>query len=66
MVESMAAITELICRYAVVEALYSMSGSKAAEELERALVEVYAAVIIYLSKSKCYFEQCSMSKFVSP
>lgn len=58
-VESAASIGEIICRYAVFEDVYLQSPSSAADELQRALVTFYAAIMIYLSKVKSYFEQNS-------
>lgn len=65
MVEGLAWIAELICRHAVLEDLYLRETSKAAEELQRALVTMYAAVLIYLSKAKRYLEQGSASQYIS-
>ncbi|CAO2655499.1 Nn.00g043020.m01.CDS01 [Neocucurbitaria sp. VM-36] len=56
-VEGLVRIAELICRYAVVERLYLQGMSGAKEELERALVRLYAAILNYLSKVKQYVEQ---------
>lgn len=58
-VESAASIGEIICRYAVFEDVYLQSPCAAADELQRALVGFYAAILIYLSKVKSYFEQNS-------
>lgn len=61
MVEGVASIAELICRYAVVENLYCRSVSAAADELERALVGLYVEIMLYLSKAKSYFDQGAAS-----
>ena len=58
-------MAELICRYAVVEKLYSWSASEAAVELKRALVKLYTSILIYLSKMKHYLEMGSASWCVS-
>ena len=65
-IEGLARIAELICRYAVTEALYIQGASKADEGLKRAVVKLYADILGYLSKAKQYFEQgtasqCSLS-----
>ena len=60
-VESATSIAEIICRYAIFEDVYLQSLSAAADELQRALVRFYAAIMIYLSKVKSYFEQNSAS-----
>jgi hypothetical protein len=60
-VEGAASIAEMICRYAIVEDLYLLSALLAADELLRALVQLYATIIIYLSKAKAYFHQNSTS-----
>jgi len=63
-VEGIASIVESIFRCAAVEALYPLTGSAAARELERALVHMYAAIMVYLSKAKSYFEQNSASRSI--
>jgi hypothetical protein len=60
-VESIASIAESIFRCAAVEALYPLTSSVAARALERALVHLYTAILVYLSKAKSYFEQNSAS-----
>ena len=61
-VEGLARIAELICRFAVVEVLYLQGTSKAAKELEKAVTKLYASILDYLSKAKHYFEQGTASK----
>lgn len=61
-IEGLAWIAELICRYAVTEALYMRSASKADQGLERAVVKLYASILGYLSKAKQYFEQGTASQ----
>jgi hypothetical protein len=63
-VEGLAWMSELICRHAVLEDLYLRQTSKAAEELQRALVTLYAAILIYLARAKQYFEQSSASQYI--
>ena len=62
MIESAALTAELIPRYAIFEDVYLQSASRATDELRRALVKLYAAILIYLSKAKSYFEQRSASQ----
>ncbi len=61
MIEGAASIAEIICRYAIFEDVYLQSTSPATDELTRALVQLYAAVMIYLSKAKSYVDQNSAS-----
>ncbi|KAH8649711.1 hypothetical protein BGZ60DRAFT_569767 [Tricladium varicosporioides] len=63
-VEGLAWVAELICRHAVLEQLYLRQASKAAEELQRALVTLYATLLIYLSKAKQYLEQSTAKRIV--
>lgn len=51
----------MICRSALTENLYLQSTSKAVEELERAVVKLYASILGYLSKAKQYLEQGTVS-----
>jgi len=62
-VESATSIAEMICRSAVVEELYLRSVSHATDELKRALIHLYAAIMVYLSKTKSYFHQNSASPY---
>lgn len=61
-IEDLAWIAELICRYAVTEALYMQSTSRADQGLERAVIKLYASILGYLSKVKQYFEQGTTSQ----
>lgn len=63
-VEDVAWIAELICRHAVLEGLYLRQTSNAAEELQKALVTLYAAVLIYLTKAKQYLEEGSAKRIL--
>jgi hypothetical protein len=63
-VEGLAWMAELICRHAVLEDLYLRQASKAADELQRALITLYAAVLIYVSKAKHYLEQSFASQYI--
>jgi hypothetical protein len=60
-VEGLARIAELICRFAVVEDLYLQGTSKAAQELDRAVVKLYSSILGYLSKARQYLEQGTAS-----
>ncbi|KFA71872.1 hypothetical protein S40288_07723, partial [Stachybotrys chartarum IBT 40288] len=55
--EGVSWVAELICRYAVVERLYSSQG-----ELRRVLIKLYIAILIYLSKAKLYLEKGSAKR----
>ncbi|KAH7119554.1 hypothetical protein B0J11DRAFT_582082 [Dendryphion nanum] len=56
-VEGLARIAELICRFAIVENLYLQGTSEAAKELERTVVKLYSGILGYLSKARRYLEQ---------
>ena len=58
-------MAELICRHAVLEPLYLGQTSEAVIELQRALVILYTAVLVYLSKAKQYLEQSTTSQYIS-
>lgn len=57
-------MAELICRHAILEDLYLGQTCDAAEELQRAFITLYAAVLIYLIKAKQYLEQSSASEYI--
>ncbi|KAH8589487.1 hypothetical protein B0O99DRAFT_333678 [Bisporella sp. PMI_857] len=56
-IESAELIAELICRCAIFEDVYLQPSSPVGDELQRALVNLYVAVMVYLSKVKGYFDQ---------
>jgi hypothetical protein len=62
-VEGATTIAHIICRYAVFEDIYLLHTTAATHELERALVKLYSAIMIYLFKAKSYFDQNSASKY---
>ncbi|KFY17970.1 hypothetical protein V492_00220, partial [Pseudogymnoascus sp. VKM F-4246] len=64
LIEGAALMAEMICRYAVFEDLYLRSTSLATDELKRALIQLYAAIMIYLSKAKRYFDQNSAKRII--
>lgn len=59
--EGLTWVAELICRHAVLEGLYLEPMSNVVEELRKALVTLYAAILAYLSKAKQYLEKGSAS-----
>ncbi|MCJ1248784.1 hypothetical protein MMC30_006003 [Trapelia coarctata] len=63
-VEGATSIAEIICRYAILEDLYLRHESPATDELKRALVQFYAAIMVYLSKVKSYFDQNSARRIL--
>jgi len=63
-VEDLARIAEVICRFSLVEDIYLQGTSKVIEELERAVVKLYASVLGYLSKAQRYLEQGTISTYM--
>ncbi|KAH7132739.1 hypothetical protein EDB81DRAFT_114385 [Dactylonectria macrodidyma] len=62
LLESTADIAEYICRNALVESLLKGSSSPAADELSRALVKLYAAILGYLARAKSYYNQNTLRR----
>jgi predicted metal-binding transcription factor (methanogenesis marker protein 9) len=62
--EDLARIAELICRFALTEELYLHGTSKAVEELEKAVVKLYAHILGFLSTAKQYLEQGTVSTYM--
>ncbi|KAK2036992.1 hypothetical protein LZ31DRAFT_482286, partial [Colletotrichum somersetense] len=54
-------IAEIICRNALVERLLSQNQSDGAEELRRALVKLYACILVYLTKARSYYLQNTLT-----
>ncbi|MCJ1224751.1 hypothetical protein MMC12_001396, partial [Toensbergia leucococca] len=63
-IESATSIAEKICRYAIVEDLYLCHKSPATDELKRALIQSYVAIMTYLSKVKFYFDQNTAKRII--
>ncbi|ORX98360.1 hypothetical protein BCR34DRAFT_577292 [Clohesyomyces aquaticus] len=56
-VEDLAWIAELICRFALIEESYLQGTSEAVIGLELAMVKLYARTLVFLSTAKQYLEQ---------
>lgn len=63
-VEGAEMIAHMIGRYAIFEDLYLRRKSTATDELRAALVQLYAAIMIYLVRARSYFEQNSFSESI--
>ncbi|KAH6983300.1 hypothetical protein BKA56DRAFT_671994 [Ilyonectria sp. MPI-CAGE-AT-0026] len=62
LLESTADIAEYICRNVLVESLLKDYSSPAADELSRALVKLYAAILVYLARAKSYYNQNTLKR----
>lgn len=62
LIEKIPEIEELICRNALVESLLKDAPSQAAEELSRALVKLYAAILTYLAQASSYYNSKDFSE----
>ena len=63
MVEGMELISNLITRYAIFEDLYLQRTSTVVDQLSQSLVNLYAAVLKYLSEARRYYSQNTASAF---
>lgn len=63
MVEGLETISRLITRYAIFEDLYMQRDSTTRNDLEGALIGLYAHILIFLAKAKRYFQTGAASKF---
>ena len=57
MVESVEAMARMISRYAIFDDIHLRHQSAATDKLNEALVGLYAAILLYLSKAKAFFQQ---------
>lgn len=57
LLEGMERTAYLISRYAIFEELYLHNQLSSFDGLERTLIELYATVLLYLSKARCYYDQ---------
>jgi hypothetical protein len=55
MIEFVSTVAELICRYTIVEQLCIGSVSTAKQELQQALIQLYATILLSLSKAVACF-----------
>ena len=63
-VEGAETIARLIGRCTILQNIYLPRTSMASRELEHALVRLYAAIMVYLSKAKGFFEQNSVKRML--
>ena len=63
MVQGMELVSNLITRYAIFEDLYLQRTSTVADQLSQSLVNLYAAVLKYLSEARKYYSQNTASPF---
>ncbi|KAF1966557.1 ankyrin [Bimuria novae-zelandiae CBS 107.79] len=61
-VEDLARVAELICRFRLTEELYLQGTITAVKELEKAIVKLYAHILGFLSAAKQYLEQGTMKR----
>ena len=66
MVQGMELVSNLITRYAIFEDLYLQRISTVADQLSQSLVNLYAAVLKYLSETRRYYSQNTASSFDVP
>ena len=57
MLENLEAVSQLIARYAILEDLSSAHDFAARTEFERALVRLYAEILIFLGQAKKHFQR---------
>ncbi len=55
--EGIELLTNLIARYALIEAIYLQQSSKAVDLLRQAIVVFHARILHYLAKAKLYYTQ---------
>ena len=54
-------IARMIARYRIFEMLYLKHQSLARENLEKALIKLYASILLYLARAKRYFQERTAS-----
>ena len=63
MAEGVELVSNLITRYTIVERLYLQKPSSAKDQLTQAILRLYSAVLIYLSKAKSYYQRNTFGAF---
>ena len=56
-VEGAEYIARAISRYTIFEELYLSRSGKASQELKESIIRLYATILTYLAKAKCYFDE---------
>ena len=64
MVENIEGIARTITRCAILEQIYLRQISAATERLKEALVQLYAAILLSLSKSRTFFQQSTTKRLL--
>jgi hypothetical protein len=60
--EGIEQITNLLSRYALIEAIYLRQSSRAVDLLDQAVIKLYAHILTYLAQAKRYYLQNTASK----
>jgi hypothetical protein len=63
MAEGVELVSNLITRYTIVEKLYLEKPSAAKDQLTQAILRLYSAVLMYLSKAKSYYQRNTFGEF---
>lgn len=64
MIEVVEAMARIISRYAIFEDIYLRHPSPATKKLKEALVGLYSAILLYLSKAKAFFQQSTPKRLL--
>ncbi|KAI1864951.1 uncharacterized protein JN550_008497 [Neoarthrinium moseri] len=64
LVEKIPVIVRQLCRSALMEELLAHTPRAAASELERALIKLHSATIMYLARTKAYWEQSTRKRIL--
>jgi hypothetical protein len=66
MLESVEVVVSAISRYALIEQIYCWDlTSEPSQQLQRSVVNVYSAILVFLCKAKKYFAQNAARKLKS-
>ena len=61
-IENLEAVSNLITRYAILEALYLQRESEASDKLEDMIIRLYAEILTFLAKARKFFQSSAKSK----
>lgn len=61
-IENLEEVSRLITRYAILEALYLRRESSARDQLESAIIRLYAELLMFLAKAGNYFRRSAKGK----
>ena len=62
MLEGLEYVSNLITRYAILEAIYRGKSSASVHQLNASVIKLYGAILVFLGKAHCFFDQSTAKR----